>query len=131
MIFLSAFTLLSAVYANSVQDTIGRIDTPPGVTEQIADSGLTGADEVAILFFFNKLITVFVVMMGVWVVVNVMLAAYSYLTGQGNAEAHKKVRDKLTMSVIGLLLLVLAYVATAIISLLFFGDANYILNPSL
>lgn len=122
--------LIPTVSANTVQDTIGTIETPPGIEEQIAHSGL-GAEEVAILFFFNKLVTVLIVVLGIWVIVNVVLAAYSYLSGQGSAETHKKVRDKLTMSILGLFMIVLAYIAVAIIGLLFFGDANYILNPTI
>lgn len=122
--------LIPTVYANSFRDTIGSIDSPPGVTNQIADfSG--GPRDVALLFFLNKLITVFIVILGIWVVVNVVLAAFAYLSGQGSADTHKKVRDKLTMSVLGLFMIVLAYIAAAIIGLLFFGDAGYILNPTI
>lgn len=127
---------LAIVFASNVgavdnlDSTIGKIGTPPGVTEQIANSGVD-PDEVAILFFLSSLIKFANVIAGIWVAFNVVFAAFDYLGGQGSAEAHKKVRERITMSVVGLLLLVVAYVATAMISLLLFGDASYVLQPKL
>ena len=115
---------------DSLDSTIGKIGTPPGVAEQIAKSGVE-PNEVAILFFLSSLIKVANVIAGIWVAFNVVFAAFDYLGGQGSAEAHKKVRERITMSVLGLLLLVVAYVATAMISLLLFGDASYVLQPKL
>jgi len=113
-----------------VEDTIGVIDTPPGVTEQIAKSGLS-TDEIAIFYFLTTLITIFNVLAGIWVMFNIVFAAFIYLSGQGSSDTHKKVRDKITMSVVGLFLLAIAYAAVAILSLLLFGDAGYVLNPTL
>lgn len=115
---------------NAVDTTFGKIDTPPGVTEQIAKSGL-GTNEVAIFFFLSSLVKIANVLAGIWVAFNIMFAAFTYLSSQGSADAHKKVRDKLTMSVVGLLLLVVAYIAIAVLSRLLFGDAGYILKPTL
>lgn len=115
---------------DSLDSTIGKIGTPPGVAEQIAKSGVE-PNEVAILFFLSSLIKFANVIAGIWVAFNVVFAAFDYLGGQGSADAHKKVRERITMSVLGLLLLVVAYVATAMISLLLFGDASYVLQPKL
>lgn len=118
------------VLANTVEDTIGAISPPPGVDVQNARSGLS-PDEVAIFSFLSMLLKVVNVIAGVWVAFNIVLAAFHYLSGQGSPDTHKKVRDKLTMSVVGLFLLVIAYATVAILSKLFFGDAGYILNPTL
>lgn len=119
---------LTTLLAQGVRQTIGEIEAPPGVDKQIAHSGLA-SNQIALLFFVNKLITILTVVLGIWVALNLMLAAFDYLTGQGKADAHQKVRDRITMSAFGLLLLVVAYLATALIGLLFFGDAAYILKP--
>ena len=118
------------VFANTVEDTIGAISPPPGVDVQNARSGLS-SNEVAIFFFLSNLLKVANVIAGVWVAFNIVLAAFNDLSGQSSPDAHKKVRDKLTMSVVGLFLLVIAYVAVAMLSIIFFGDAGYILNPTL
>lgn len=119
------------ISASSVEDTIGPIDAPPGVDYQNARAGLTDPNDVAIFFFLSNLLKVVNVIAGVWVAFNIVLAAFNYLSGQGSPDAHKKVRDKLTMSVVGLFILVIAYAAVAMLSMLFFGDASYILRPTL
>ncbi len=133
IVFVLALAIIFTSNVGAVDNldaTIGKIGTPPGVTEQIANSGVD-PDEVAILFFLSSLIKFANVIAGIWVAFNVVFAAFDYLGGQGSAEAHKKVRERITMSVVGLLLLVVAYVATAMISLLLFGDASYVLQPKL
>lgn len=127
---LAGQPISSAQAANPVDATIGSIDTPPGVTEQIAKSGL-GPNDVAIFFLLSSLIKVANVVAGIWVAFNIVFAAFNYLGGQGSADSHKKVRDKLTMSVLGLFLLAVSYAVVAVISKLLFGDAGYILNPTL
>lgn len=130
VLILSIFPVGHVAAVDNLDSTIGKIGTPPGVAEQIAKSGV-GAEDTAILFFLSSLIKVANVLAGIWVAFNVVFAAFDYLSGQGSADAHKKVRERITMSVLGLLLLVVAYVATAIISLLLFGDASYVLQPKL
>lgn len=119
----------SPAHASSVDSAIGAIDVPPGVDKQIAKAG-SGTD-IAIFFFLSSLLKIANVVAGVWIMFNFVLAGFNYVSGQGSPDAHKKVRDKITMSVVGIFLLVLAYAATAVISLLFFGDATYVLNPTI
>ncbi|MBP9781119.1 hypothetical protein KBC89_00500 [Candidatus Woesebacteria bacterium] len=137
--FISLFVLFlcisfagvkTSLAANSVDTTIGSIDTPPGVTEQIAAANLA-PDEIAIFFFLSSLIKVVNVVAGIWVAFNIVFAGFNYLSGQGSADTHKKVRDKITMSFVGLFLLAIAYMAVAVISLLLFGDAGYVLKPDI
>jgi len=55
----------------------------------------------------------------------------TYLTSGGKADAHTKVRDRFTMSVMGLILMIAAFTVAAVIGQVFYGDAGYILNPTL
>lgn len=125
--FVGTTTILAT---NPVDATIGTIDTPPGVDKQIAASNLA-PDEIAIFFFLSSLIKIVNVLAGIWVMFNIVFAAFNYLSGQGSADTHKKVRDKITMSFVGLFLLAIAYMAVAVISLLLFGDAGYVLKPDI
>lgn len=114
----------------STSDTIGKIDAPPGVDKQIVHFGGSASD-VAILFFFNKLVTIFIVVVSILVIFNIVTAAFTFITNQGDSSSHSKAREKITMSFVGLFIIVLAYLGTAIIGLMFFGDAQYILNPTI
>lgn len=133
-------TIFNSVLPNlasaDLGQAIGTIDPPPGVDVQNTDfmtngGGVEGEEEIAIFFFFGKFLQVLNVVAGIWVLVNLTLASFTYISSQGEAKAHQTVRDKLTMSVAGLALLVIAYLAAAILGLLFFGDAGFILKPTL
>jgi hypothetical protein len=71
------------------------------------------------------------VLAGLWSFINIIVAGYTYITGQGNANSHEKVRNLVTMSVLGLFLIVLSYMVGGLIGLIFFGDASFILEPTI
>ncbi len=68
---------------------------------------------------------------GLWTLFNFVLAGYTYITSSGDSSAHGKVKDKITMSVLGIVIIVASYTAAGIIGLVFFGRADYILNPTI
>lgn len=108
----------------------GDLKPPPGIDKWQQEAGLD-ADQPALIFFISRMITLITVLAGIWTLVNVIVAAYHYITGGGSSESHAKVRNMLTMSVIGLLLIVTAYTMGGIIGIIFFGDASYILSPTI
>jgi hypothetical protein len=110
-------------------DIFGRLSPPPGVAEYNQAAG--GANAIGIIVFFSALIRVATIIAGVWILFNFILAGYDYVTSNGDTGAHKRVVDRITMSVIGLVIIVLAYTITAVLSALLFGDAGFILNPQI
>lgn len=126
--FTSLFKVPTAYAQKSPEELIGSVDTPPGV-ELINQEA--GVDNIAIIYFASNIIKIFVWIGGLWIIVNVVLAAYGYLTSGGKADAASKARDRLSMSVVGLLLMVASYTIAGIIGLVFFGDATYIINPQI
>ena len=110
------------------KDIFGTIEPPPGVNSYIGESTLRGA---GLILFVSNLIKVFTIVMGVWILINFLIAGYTYITSQGDTSAHGKVRDRLTMSVIGLVIIVSSYTISAVIGLVFFGDAGFILSPTI
>ena len=128
LIALAIFLLPTMILA-AAPPSIGEISPPPGTSQQIQAAG-AGTD-IAIFFFISNLIKIATAAAGVYVMYNLAIAGYDFLTAGGKADAYQKVRDRLVMSVIGLLLIVMAYLITALLSLLIFGDAGFILNPTL
>lgn len=108
-------------------DDIGTIDVPPGVEQYNTSSGA----DIGLVFFISRMIRLATLVAGLWVVANTMMAGYVYLSSQGKADAHGRVRDILTMSTIGLVLIVTAYTVAGLLSLLIFGDPLYVLNPTI
>ncbi|MFZ1721056.1 MAG: hypothetical protein WAU07_00970 [Microgenomates group bacterium] len=122
MTFFLSFTPVSAQITE-----IGTIDVPPGVEQYNASSGA----DIGLVFFISRMIRLATLVAGLWVTANTMLAGYAYLSSQGKADAHTRVRDILTMSTIGLVLIVTAYTVAGLLSLLIFGDPLFILNPTI
>lgn len=103
----------------------GTITKPPGV------ENFGGAGEIGILVFLSNLLQLGTVIAGLWVLLNFILAGFEYISSQGDSGAHAKVREKITNSVIGLIIIAVAYTLVAVIGLILFGSASYFLNPTL
>lgn len=106
---------------------VGTINKPPGVSN--FESGVEG--EIGVLNFFSVLLQVATIIAGLYVLLNFILAGYDYITSQGDTGAHAKVRQNITNSVIGLIIIAVAYTVVAVLGLLLFGSADYFLNPQI
>lgn len=107
----------------------GTIKQPKGVAEFNKQAG--GTDGIGIIIFASNLIKIVTIVAGIIVFVNFIMAGYSFITSDGNANANEKVKNQITMSVIGLVLIVLSYTIVAVLSFIIFGDASYILDPKI
>jgi hypothetical protein len=107
----------------------GKVDPPKGVDLYNAKAG--GGDAIGILLFVSNLVKLLTVIGGIWVMFNFVSAGLMYITSSGDKGVHTKVRDQMTMSIIGLILIVAAYTFIGIAGFLIFGDASYILNPKI
>lgn len=128
--FVSLLLFPQFAFAQTAQDITGKIDVPPGVVVYQNDAQAAGAD-IGLIYFMSNMIKLFTVVMGLYVVFNVILAGYHFIFTTGDASAYEKVRSQITQSAMGLMLIVMAYTLTGLISLLFFGDPLFILNPTI
>lgn len=126
-IFLFLFLVFKkisyAVDTPTNRNIFGRIQAPAGVEQY------NSTQEIGIIVFASNLLRASTVIAGIWVTINFIMAGWTYITSNGDAGAHAKVANKLTMSVIGLMLIVGSYTIAALIGLIIFGDVSYILNP--
>lgn len=120
----------STILATANIGAVGTIQPPPGTQEYITASGVQQG-EVAVLFFISRLINLIMIVAGGWSTVMILLSSYNFITSQGNKDSYQKVRNQLTNAVIGLMLIMITYTITGLISLIIFGDAAFILNPTL
>lgn len=116
---------LHQLLAQIPSDVLGKVEQPVGVAQYNQNS----ASGIGIILFISNLIKVATVVAGIYVLFNIILAGYIYITAQGDSAAVNKVKDQITLSVIGLVIIVAAYTLIAVISFVLFGDAGYILNP--
>lgn len=100
---------------------IGTIDSP--LTGEYADvSGAT--------ILLSAVIRLLTIAAGVYAMVNFVIAGIGFIGSAGNPEAVQRAWSKITQSLIGLSVVVLAIAIGGIIGQIFFGDATYILDPT-
>jgi hypothetical protein len=119
--------LCECVSGGANQAIFGTIEAPQGVSQYnlAADGG------IGLIFFASNIIRVATVVAGVWVMINFILAGWKYITAAGDSKAPAEASQMMTNSLIGLAIIVGAYTLAAVIGLVFFGDAGYIINPQL
>jgi hypothetical protein len=110
----------------------GTVKPPVGVDKfnALAGGGSGGSGTgIGIVIFISNIIKLATIVAGIIVFINFILAGFTYITSDGNASANDKVKNQVTMSVLGLILIIASYTIIAILSFLLFGKPDYILNP--
>jgi hypothetical protein len=107
----------------------GRVSEPKGLAK--FNWASETPDRIGIISFASLLLNLAAIIAGIWVMFNFIFAGWLYIISEGDAGTHAKVNEKITFSVIGILVIVAAYTIAGVLSLLFFGDALFILSPTL
>lgn len=110
----------------SVLQVFGSISPPPGVSNY--DNAAGG--EIGIVAFFSTLLQIGTLIAGIYVLIQLIIAGWEYITADG-ANGANKVKDRFTYSIIGLVIIVTSYAIAALIGFILFGDATFIINPRL
>jgi hypothetical protein len=111
---------------SSPTSIFGSVSAPPGVADYDAQVGGIG-----LVLFLSNLIKIVTIVGGLFVMVNLIRAGWTYISSSGDASAHEKVANTITFSVVGLAIIVASYAGAALIGLIFFGDATFILSPTI
>lgn len=115
-------------FAQTTNPLFGTIEPPVGV-DKYQDQ--IGSGEIGIILFVSNLIRLITIVAGIWTMLNFILAGWLYITSSGDSDTGSKVSTKMINSVMGFALIALSYTLAAIVGLLIFGDASYIINPQL
>jgi hypothetical protein len=116
----------NATGGDDVDGVFGTIQPPAGVAQYDASAG---SGQTGLIVFLSNIIRIGTVVAGIWAMANFILAGWSYVTSSGDPKAHTDAMAKITFSVVGIVIIVGAYTLAAIVGLVVFGDATYILNP--
>ena len=68
---------------------------------------------------------------GLFVFFNIVLAGYQFISGGGDPKAISSAWAKIYQSLIGLVIIAGSLLITAIVSLIIFKDATFIINPEI
>lgn len=104
---------------------------PPAVVEQ--GYGVLGADATGtgLTGFLSNIIILLTIVGGVWALFNLVMGGFALITADGDAKEMSKVGERMTMTVVGLILMVAAPLIAALIGLFVFGDATMLLQPTI
>lgn len=89
------------------------------------------AKGVGLLVFISRLINLFVIICGVWTMFNFLHSGFIFVSYGSDSKAMSEVKDKLTMTAVGLAIIAGAYLLAGLVGLIFFGDATFILDPKI
>ena len=117
---------------NIGQSVIGGVTPPKSIStlNRLAGQKESATIGIGLILFLSRVLRLFTIVTGMFVIANVILAAYAYIIESGS-DVKEKVKERFTMTAIGLAIIVGAYTLAAIIGLIFFGDATFILSPEL
>lgn len=118
--------------ATNTKQIFGEVKAPPGVEDYdaaVAGTGETGG--IGLILFISRLIRLFTIVGGILVMINLLYAGWIYISSMGDSSAHEKAVNTMVYSVLGLAIIVGSYAVAALIGLIFFGDATFILNPKI
>ncbi|MBP7774943.1 hypothetical protein KA078_04085 [Candidatus Woesebacteria bacterium] len=121
-------TTVGPVGASCGSGQLGKVRLPPGYTQYVTYENGDYTDN-GLVKFASRIMRVFIIICGIWTLFNFLMAGWTYISGMENPKAQQEVKDKLTMTVIGLVILTTSFTLAGLFGLIFFKDATFILSP--
>ncbi len=114
----------------------GGVTPPPGIDKfnklGLAKGAVDSVGEgLGLVIFVSNMIKVIVIVAGLFGVINIISAGFTFLGSAGSPKAIEEANQKLLHSLIGLMVIVGSFAIAAIVSVILFGDAGFILNPTI
>lgn len=86
---------------------------------------------IGLIAFTSRLLRLFTFIIGGIFLLQMVYAGFLYLSSQGDTAVFNKFKETLYWSLIGLFVLAASYAIAALVGLMLFGDATFILKPQL
>lgn len=111
---------------------IGGIRVPQAILRLNAE-GTSSAIESGIgaLAWFNRILILFFSICVVWFMVQLVMHGAKVVSNPGEAKALEELKEAITFPVIGMILLAASFLIASLVGIFFFGDADFITNPTL
>lgn len=108
----------------------GKIQNPLK-TAKTGYGDITGQGGLGPVDLLSNIFQLVAIAAGIFSVINLILAGMMYIQSQGDAKMTEQAWQKIYMSLIGLIIIVMSYVIAALIGQILFGRANYIFSPEI
>ena len=123
--------VISPTGAGCGSSQIGGVTPPTSVRRFSAYYFGNFEGTIGLVSFMSILLNLFAVICGIWTMFNFLYSGWLLVTAQSDTKAQSEVKDRLTMTAIGLVIITSSYMVAGVIGLIFFKDPTYILNPTL
>lgn len=94
-------------------------------------TGSYSSEVGGIILFITNIIRFAFLIAGLLVLIKIVLAGFAYITAGGEPKKLEQAWANIWQSVVGILIMVSAFVLVAIIGQILFGDYKFILSPKL
>ena len=108
------------------QAALGGISLPTTSTKVWFPTG-----HIRIIDFLSLLLRIFTIISGLWFMFNIIVGGYLFITSSTDSGTMAKFKESLYFSLIGLFVIATAYLIAALVGSIFFGDAGFIIRPTL
>lgn len=105
--------------AFAADDVVGNIELPSGIPSEIGKTG----------DFVSAIIRFFIIVAGLFTLWQFLSGGFTMITAGGDKAKIQEASNKITMSIVGLLVIAASFIIIAIASQLLFGDFTAILIP--
>lgn len=100
-------------------DVVGTIETSVGIPQDVSKIG----------DFASAIIRFFIIIAGLFTLWSFLSGGFNFISAGGDEGKIREATNKITMSLVGLVVIAVSFIVTAIASQLLFGDFTAILNP--
>lgn len=121
----STVKIISAIGDDCGSAILGRVDPPTGVRTYNLIT------KIGVFKFISAGLRLFFIISGLLIFGNFLYSGYIYIVQAGDTKAHGEVKDRLTYSVIGLVVMVSAFILAGLVGAIVFGDPGFILKPEI
>ena len=104
-----------------MNDIIGTITPPASIPSSAGDT----------TSFLSTLITFIIVLAGIFSLWQFIIAGLNYITAGGDKAKVEIAQAKINHALIGLVIIAISFILSAIAGQILFGDANFILSPKI
>lgn len=107
----------------------GEIKSPFDTGQSFEDASVYSSVKTGLPKLLSVGLTMIAVIAGIYTLILIVFAGFEYITASGEPEKIQKAWQKITQSLVGLLIIASAFAISAIIGLIFFNDVGFVFKP--
>lgn len=101
------------------------------ITNPLGSAGYKDLEHGGLISFLNNLVSLIIVLAGIFTLINFIAAGYLYLSSNNEPQKLTAANNKIVQSLVGLAIVAIAFVVAGILGYVLFKDSSALLNPQL